>query len=77
MIYATQDVKTIKNFQIYDRWGESVYGLTDFSPNDPASGWNGTFQSKALNPGVYVYFAEIEFIDGYIEMFKGDVTLVK
>jgi len=76
-IFATEDVKSVKTFQVFDRWGERVFGLEDFDPNDLEIGWDGTFKSKVLNPGVYIYHAEIEFIDGYIELFKGDVTLMK
>ena len=30
-----------------------------------------------MNPGVHVYQAEIEFIDGRREIFKGDITIVR
>jgi hypothetical protein len=30
-----------------------------------------------MNPAVFVYYAEIEYIDGRVELFKGDVTLVR
>jgi hypothetical protein len=30
-----------------------------------------------MNPAVFVYWAEIEFIDGVKKMYKGDVTLMR
>jgi hypothetical protein len=30
-----------------------------------------------MDPGVYVYYAEVEFIDGQIIVYKGDFTLVR
>ena len=30
-----------------------------------------------MNSGVYIYFAEIEFLDGRIEVYKGDVTATR
>ncbi|MFT5168009.1 MAG: hypothetical protein ACI8P3_003248, partial [Saprospiraceae bacterium] len=32
---------------------------------------------EELNPAVFVYLAEVEFIDGRVEIYKGDVSLVK
>ncbi len=51
--------------------------LEEFQPNDPQFGWDGRHKGKWVNPGVYVYTAEIEFIDGVNMVFKGDVTLVR
>jgi gliding motility-associated-like protein len=68
-----------KNFslKIYDRWGEKLFETTN-----PNVGWDGTYRGKALNPGVYVYHADIEFIDKskpdeYIQHWKGSVTLIR
>ncbi len=75
-IYAdTKIVPNVKAFLVFDRWGEKLYEDYDFDPGDSSPGWDGKFRNKLLNPGVYVYFAEIEFYDGVVEIFKGDVTL--
>ena len=49
----------------------------NFLPNDPAYGWDGNYRGKPLNPGVFAWFAEVEYIDGFVEIIKGDVTLVR
>ncbi len=76
-IYTDQSVSIIKSFRIYDRWGEMVYQDNNFPPNTVKFGWNGIFKGKKMNPAVFVYIAEIEFLDGVVKMYKGDVTLVK
>ena len=77
-LYVDADqVEKIHRFSIFNRWGEEVFQAANFSPNDPIAGWDGTFKEKRLDPAVFVYFAEIEFIDGHVEMYKGDVTLLK
>ena len=78
MIYANNDkIKQVNTFKIFDRWGEEVFLAENFQPNDPAYGWRGTFNDEQLNPAVFVYFAEIEFIDGVKIIYKGDVTILE
>ena len=54
-----------------------VFERNNFNPNEPQYGWDGTHKGQPLNPDVFVYFAEVEFIDGRVEIIKGDVTLFK
>ena len=76
-INAGQDVAKVKNFRIFNRWGEVVFGNENFQPNDPMEGWDGFFNGEKLNPNVFIFFAEIEFKDGLVEIYKGDVTLTR
>ena len=70
-------VTKIHEFYIFDRWGNADYSANNFSANDPRFGWDGTKAGEKMNPAVFVYFAEIAFADGRIEIFKGDVTLMR
>jgi gliding motility-associated-like protein len=74
-INAGEDVEEVKNFRIFNRWGEVVFENENFQPNDPIEGWDGFFNGEKLNPSVLVFFAEIEFKDGEVKVYKGDVTL--
>lgn len=76
MIFSGKDVVGIRSFQIYNRWGENVFEVYDFLPNNPAYGWDGRFRGIPCNSAVFVWYAEVEFVDGEIILFKGDVTLV-
>lgn len=85
------EIEFIDNFFIFDRWGEAVYtgGQVDvggmpvggdgsqFLPNDPAFGWDGTINGKSMNPQVLVYTATVHFRDGEIIVYKGDFLLMK
>ena len=76
MIFAdTRNIEQIKTFEVFDRWGEKVFEQYNFQPNDPAHGWDGTIRGKLLNSAVFVYYAEVEMIDGRIEFYEGDVFL--
>jgi hypothetical protein len=54
-----------------------VYEDNNFKPDDPTHSWNGWLKEEPLNPAVFVYWAEIEFIDGVVILYKGDVTLMR
>jgi gliding motility-associated-like protein len=40
----------LENFEILDRWGEIL-----FKTNDKNIGWDGTYKSQKVEPGIYVY----------------------
>ncbi len=76
-VFGGDDVQIVKIFAIYDRWGNQIFEKKDFLPNDPAAGWDGSYRGAALTSGVFVYYAEVLFIDGETRLYKGDVTLMR
>jgi gliding motility-associated-like protein len=77
MVYGGPEVDKVLNFKIYDRWGATLFSATDFLPNDMQFSWDGTFRGEELSPGVYLYYVEVEFIDGRREVLAGDLTLLR
>jgi gliding motility-associated-like protein len=78
LIFADgKQIVQVNKFQVYDRWGEMVFTDKNFQPNDPAHGWAGRLNNKLMDPAVFVYYAEIQLIDGRVLLYKGDVTLVR
>jgi len=69
-------IQNINSFNIYDRWGNKVLEQLNFLPNQTEFGWDGTYRAKKMQPGVYVWWAEIELINGETILLEGDVTLV-
>ncbi|HZV69044.1 MAG TPA: gliding motility-associated C-terminal domain-containing protein [Saprospiraceae bacterium] len=72
-----RQIVQVKKFLIVNRWGDVMHEATDFHPNDETKGWDGNYKADKLNPGVFVYVAEVEFIDGEVVRYTGDVTLVR
>ncbi|MTB53276.1 PKD domain-containing protein [Lewinella sp. W8] len=82
-------VVEIRDFFIFDRWGEAVFtaGIGEgqgslsssrgFPPNDPNFGWDGTLNGQPMNPQVFVYTATVVFEDGQVLTFKGDFVLMR
>jgi gliding motility-associated-like protein len=70
-------VESIRTFQIYNRWGALVFKGDNLLPNNPAHGWDGTLGGEVVKNSVLAWFAEIEFTDGSVELFKGDLQLFR
>ena len=69
-------IKEIRRFGIYNRWGAQVYGAENIPINDPQLGWNGYFKGEIADQSVFIYFVEIEFTDGSVVIFSGDVSIL-
>lgn len=78
-IFTGPGVQMINYIHIYDRWGNLVYTISNQLPNQTGAGnWDGTNDGVPLNPGVYVYVAEITFIDQNTTLqYRGDITILK
>lgn len=64
---------TLNNFElvIFDRWGTVLYRSTNQD-----EGWDGTFNGKALSPGVFIW--KVVYNDGKFDHVKGgSFTLAK
>lgn len=77
MVYGGSDVARVRRWQIFDRWGSAVFTAQDFQPNDPNFAWNGKIRGQMATGAVYVWLAEVEFVDGTTEVLEGDVTVVR
>jgi len=70
-------VAEIRRFAIFDRWGNMVFECHNALPNDAALRWNGQFNGRNLPPAVYIYQVEVSYIDGRLQLIRGDITLTK
>jgi gliding motility-associated-like protein len=76
-VYPGKEVAKIHEFRVFNRWGEEVFGISDYDPfvQNNTNGWDGFLDNKKMNPAVFVYYVDVEYIDGRREVLKGDVTL--
>ena len=58
--------------RVFDRWGELVFEADDFG-----ACWDGTYQGKKLNSGVFVYYFDAVLVNGDPFYRKGNVTLIR
>jgi gliding motility-associated-like protein len=73
----SRQIKQVNVFRVYDRWGELVYEDVNFPVNDEQRGWNGQFRGKDAQTGVYVWYVEVEYLDGFVEGARGNTTLIR
>ncbi len=77
MVHGGLAVSQVLEFNVFDRWGGLVFQAENVPTDDSQFGWDGSVKGKAVNNGVYVYIAKVEYIDGVVIDYKGSVTVVK
>lgn len=82
-VYPCVGVRQIVSVNIFDRWGSLIY---QSEGQDVSNGlycigglplWDGRFKGSELNPDVYVYVVEVEFLDGITLAYRGDVSILR
>jgi gliding motility-associated-like protein len=65
--------RDIERFSVYDRWGAEIFNSTSLS-----RGWDGTYNGKPMEPGVYVYYVIATCPNDGTQVVKtGNVTLIR
>ncbi len=67
-----EGLTAFNNIRIYDRWGNVV-----FETSDPENTWDGSFNGKLCDVGVYVYAMDVICIDGSYGVITGNITLIR
>jgi len=76
-IYGNNEVERVLKVQVYDRWGNLIYLSTTMELNNPSSGWDGTYNGQNVEQGVYVYLLEVLLMDGSVDVYHGDLTVIR
>ncbi len=70
---SSELVHNIKEFSIYNRWGNRVFKSTDIE-----QGWDGFYRGKEAHIDVYAYYVIYSCpYDGSDVIIKGDITLIR
>ncbi|TXF90724.1 T9SS type B sorting domain-containing protein [Neolewinella aurantiaca] len=64
-----RNVRALRSFQIFNRWGNIMY--------DGIDAWDGEFAGDSAPPAVYVFYAVVEMADGSERLVKGDFVLMR
>lgn len=63
----------IDKFDIFNRWGQIVYSTYGIAAT---SGWDGTYNGKNADPGVYFYYSLIR-VNDEVKEYKGEIHLIR
>ncbi len=72
VLYVRGNTISKMELKVYDRWGELV-----FTSNDPKIGWDGTYNGKPADPGVFVYYLKVTCYNKEEFFKKGNITLIR
>lgn len=76
-VFANDRVVEIESFQIFDRWGENLFEVSNIPPNEPNFGWDGRLNGELMNAQVLIYTTTLILDDGSKVVFKGDFVLMR
>lgn len=76
-ILSSVDGAKIKKFEVFNRWGQSVFKVENVLVNNPSNGWNGYYKNKLAPVDNYSFYYEVEFPDNSIIRDKGAILIVR
>lgn len=76
-VFGSASVGQVKKMSVFSRWGELVFQKENFAANEISEGWDGSFRGKRVNPGLFSWLAEVEFLDGEVAVLRGSVAVVR
>ena len=75
--YLGSGIEKVSFFKIFNRWGELMYEIEDYSPQEFMNGWDGKLRNRDMPSGPYVYTCDIKYLDGWVEHHEGHFILVR
>ncbi|MDX2133826.1 MAG: proprotein convertase P-domain-containing protein [Saprospiraceae bacterium] len=76
-VFAGPEVAVVAYAAVYDRWGNLLFERKDALPNDLSQGWDGRSADDFAEPGVYVYYLRLRYINGETADLGGNFTLLR
>jgi len=73
---VNQGIITVLELNIFDRWGNRVYRVANAAANSDY-GWNGMFNGELAEQDTYVYWADLQSIEGEVERVNGTFYLFR
>ena len=73
-VYKAKEYKNIEEFHayIFNRWGKKLYEW-----DNPAEGWDGTYNGRDVKQGTYFVLVKARGADGQVFNIRKDVNLLR
>jgi gliding motility-associated-like protein len=76
-IQARNNSTRVLALRVYNRWGVEVFNRGDKAFGSTEHFWDGRFRGEDVAVGVYIYVADLEFLDGGKEIMTGEVMILR
>lgn len=76
-VFLDDMVYGVKNYEVFDRWGNRVYEEAYANGIRDMKGWNGEYRGFPMYPAVFMYKATIEVHPGVYVIEHGTLTLIR
>jgi gliding motility-associated-like protein len=76
-IFKNKIPANLDRVSIYDRMGNKVYDDINYATGINSDGWDGTFNQKPVQEGVYIMMLELTDYNGGKQIIKKDITIIR
>ncbi len=76
VIFDSGSIANISAMRIFDRWGGLVYEATNLAANSSDRAWDGRKGGQLMPAGVYIYAAEVEWVNGTTSVLQGEISII-
>jgi gliding motility-associated-like protein len=76
-VIGNRDVSRVREFTVFDRFGQIVFQARDTPPNDPRYGWNAMRKGVPVASATFAYTARVVLVDTREQTVKGLVTVLR
>ncbi len=77
VIYLSDAIIEVFDFRIFDRWGNLLLFHPEISGDKTNFVWDGFYNGKKVDSGVYVYMATLLLEDGKKRQIYGEINLIR
>jgi gliding motility-associated-like protein len=77
IVHTGTSITDVLSLKVFDRWGGTVFSAAGLIPNKIETGWPGAVKGEPAQEGVYVYIAELQKVNGEVEVVSGEVLLIR
>ena len=67
----------VKQFQVFNRWGELVFSRKNYRTNEDLKGWDGQINGRPAPGGAYIWTASVVMPDGTVRNIQGSTVLLR
>ena len=77
ILAISDQVNTVQDIRIYNRWGELIRRKENFDPRTARRLWDGRYRNELVASGIYVIQITVELKDGTIIHDGADVLVIR